>query len=275
MVPRRGNLANICEGDRATFFLKGKKFTSTLVRGMMRIGKFSFPGDAIIGKSFGKHELAGVSMIVLPALTRDHMDCLERGPQIILPCDAATILLHADISCGSTVLEAGSGSGSLTIALTSAVGEDGCVISMDINRQNMERAQRNVRKAGYGSRVNFLVGDVRNQQNTVVSIHELNVDRVDAVILDIPDPWDAVGTVEEVLRVGGILVSYLPTINQVEQFRKEIEGWDPDRRPREAAFIDSITMETLMREIVVNEGAVRPDYSMLGHTGYLTFARKV
>ena len=89
---------------------------------------------------------------------------------------------------------------------------------------------------------------------------------LDAVILDIPNPWEAVIHVWDALKVGGYLCSYSPLISQVEQTVKET---------RKHSFIEVKTLENIQREMVVSEEGTRPSFNMLGHTGYLTFARKI
>lgn len=268
---------SISEGDRVTLFLKGKRHTTMVRTGRMDAGSFSFPGEALIGMTYGRNEIAGMEVVVLPALVRDHMETLDRGPQIILPGDASTILFYADIHAGSVVLEAGTGSGSLTIALASAVGDTGRIITMDNVQKHLDRAKKNVKRAGYLHRVEFLRGDIRDQQafHELLGSLSLDLDHVDAAVLDMPDPWEAVNSVRGILRPGGILTGYIPTTNQVERFRMELQPSMTAAGPSTREFIDVFTLETLQRELVVKQGAVRPDYSMLGHTGYLTFARMV
>ena len=257
-------------GDRVTIFLKGKKFTVTISEGRLALGNFSIPGRELLGKTFGLQAIAGMEFIVLPAIARDHMETMKRGPQVILRDDASTILFYAGITSGKNVLEAGSGSGGLTIALASAVAPSGRVLSLDIKPANLEIARKNIRKAGLRDQVTFVQGDVKETSQVVQSMKNLSIPEMDVVVLDMPDPWEAMETVRSALKIGGSLVIYLPTMNQVERIRGVLEGWDG----ASGGFIDIYTQETLTREIKVSKGAVRPDYSMLGHTAYLTFARR-
>jgi len=266
---------SISEGDRVTLFLKGKRHTTVIRSGRMDAGSFSFPGESLMGQTYGRNEIAGMELVVLPALARDHMETLDRGPQIILPGDASTILFYADIHEGSVVLEAGTGSGSMTIALASAVGEKGRVITMDNVPKHLEGAKRNVKRAGYLDRVEFLKGDIRDKSTFAELFMSQPLERVDSVVLDMPDPWAAVNSIRGIMKPGGILAGYIPTTNQVERFRMELQASITAPEITDHGFIDVFTMETLRREMVVKKGAVRPDYSMLGHTGYLTFARRI
>lgn len=270
-MQRSGDHENLIrEGERVTIFLKGKKYTVTVREGRLNLGSLSIPGSEVIGKSFGTIPIAGMELIILPATAIDHMETMRRGPQVILPDDASTIIFFGSVTPGSTILEAGSGSGGLTTALASAVGESGRIISMDLKGSNSEMAKKNIRKAGFSKRVSFIVGDVKEPETVASAMNEGEIQHFDAIILDMPDPCEAMNTVQQFLRIGGTLVGYLPTMNQVEKLRGELEDWN-EGKPR---FIDILTREALIREIVVRKGAVRPEYSMLGHTAYLTFARK-
>jgi tRNA (adenine57-N1/adenine58-N1)-methyltransferase catalytic subunit len=188
---------------------------------------------------------------------QDKLQGLHRNAQIILPRDAAQILMYCSIEPGQTVLEAGIGSGSLTIALASAIGSTGKVISYDIREEFVEHAMKNLKQAGLEKRVTTKLKDV------TAGIDETDLD---AVILDIPNPWVAVPHAWKALKVGGYLCTYSPLISQVEQTVRTIEG---------LGFIETKTYENIQREMVVSSHGTRPSFDMLGHTGYLTFARKV
>jgi tRNA (adenine57-N1/adenine58-N1)-methyltransferase len=155
------------------------------------------------------------------------------------------------------VLEAGIGSGSLTIALTSAVAPNGRVISYDIRQEFIDHAMRNLRQARLDSYVTIKVKDVTEG---------IDETELDAVILDIPNPWAAVEHAWKALKIGGYLCAYSPLISQVEQTVRTIESHP---------FIECKTYENIQREMIVSKHGTRPSFEMLGHTGYLTFARKV
>jgi len=212
----------------------------------------------LIGKTYGEKLTIGSKLFWLlqPSL-QDKLQGLYRQAQIILPRDAAHILMNCAIEPGQTVLEAGIGSGSLTIALASTVGPHGKVISYDIRQAFIDHALRNLTQAGLASRVTTKLKDITE------GIDEQDLD---AVILDIPNPWAAVGHAWRALKVGGYLGTYSPLISQVEQAVNEIATH---------AFIECKTYENIQREMVVSKHGTRPSFEMLGHTGYLTFARKV
>lgn len=223
-----------------------------------------FPGVGVLdpatlaGKTYGSQITIGSKhfWVLVPSVI-DKMQGLRRRAQIILPRDASHILLQCNISSGRTVLEAGIGSGSLTIALATAVAPTGKVISYDLREDFIEHAKTNLEQAGLAQYVTTRQKDVTAE----IEDHDL-----DAVILDIPTPWLAVGHAWTALHVGGYLCSYSPLISQVEQTVREI---------RKHPYIECTTYEHLEREMVVSEHGTRPGFEMLGHTGYLTFARKV
>lgn len=212
----------------------------------------------LVGKTYGEKLTIGNKLfwLLVPSV-QDKLQGLHRQAQIILPRDAAHILMNCAIEPGQTVLEAGIGSGSLTIALASTVGPNGTVISYDIRQEFIDHAMKNLRQAGLMNRVTTKLKDVTE------GIDEQDLD---AVILDIPNPWAAVGHAWKALKIGGYLGTYSPLISQVEQTVNEIT-----KHP----FIECKTYENIQREMVVSKHGTRPSFEMLGHTGYLTFARKV
>jgi len=196
------------------------------------------------------------SVLVLPANRRDRMEGLERKAQVIGPKDAAAILFHADIGPGALVVEAGAGSAWLTVALASAVGPQGRVVTYEERPDFATFAGENLARAGLRARVDVRVGDI------AAGIAERDVT---AVVLDIPDPWTAVRTAWDALRVGGSIVTFLPN---VEQVRQTVEAL------REAPFVEIRTLEIIERELEVKETGTKPSFAPLGHTGYITTARK-
>jgi tRNA (adenine57-N1/adenine58-N1)-methyltransferase len=212
----------------------------------------------LVGKEYGrKLEIGNKKFWLLIPSLQDKLQGLYRQAQIILPRDAAHILMNCAIEPGQTVLEAGIGSGSLTIALASAVAPNGKVISYDIRVEFIDHAMKNLKQANLAQYVTTKIKDV------TVGIDEKNLD---AIILDIPNPWAAVEHAWNGLKVGGYLCTYSPLISQVEQTVRTIE---------QHPFIECKTFENIQREMIVSKHGTRPSFDMLGHTGYLTFARKV
>jgi len=215
------------------------------------------PGD-LIGKEYGKQITIGNKKywILKPSL-QDKLHGMKRHAQIILPRDAAHIIMNCSIESGHTVMEAGIGSGSLTIALANAVAPNGKVISYDYRKDFIDHAMKNLKNAELEKHVKTKIKDITKG----ISEREL-----DAIILDIPNPWDAINHIWNALKPGGYLCTYSPLISQVEQTIKEI---------RKHNFIEVKTFENIQREMVVSDRGTRPSFDMLGHTGYITFARKV
>lgn len=214
--------------------------------------------STLIGREFGSKVRIGNSdfLLLSPSIT-DRVESIERKAQVILPKDSALIALHCDVRSGKVIIEGGLGSGALTIVLASLVAPEGRVISYEKRREFAEFGSMNIENAGLSRYCEVKVGDVTE------CIEEKNAD---AVIFDIPNPWDAIENSYNALKPCGHFASYSPTMNQVEKTVKEL---------RKFPFAEIRTIETLQREIVVHEQGVRPSFEMLGHTGYITFARKV
>ena len=186
------------------------------------------------------------------------MESLDRGAQVIIPKDAATILLHCDVKCGDKVIEVGAGSGGLTTALLHAVAPMGQVRTLEFKEENAHRAHRNVARVGLDKYWSYQIGDAR----------EMDVDidwQADVLTMDMPDPWLALDNLEPHLRSGGRVCAYVPNMNQAESIVNAL---------RERDYADVNALENMQRGLEVHPGGVRPAFEMLGHTGYLIFGRK-
>lgn len=180
---------------------------------------------------------------------------MPRGAQVIYPKDLGAILILADIYPGVRVLEAGVGSGALSMALVRAGAE---VVGYEVRADFAARAADNV-AALLGADA---AGRYRIEERDVYEgIDESDLDRI---VLDLPEPWQVVKHAEAALRPGGIVVAYTPSILQAAQFR---EALDP------SGFELAQTVEHLERTWHVEGSAVRPDHRMVAHTGFLTSAR--
>jgi tRNA (adenine57-N1/adenine58-N1)-methyltransferase len=211
--------------------------------------------DLILGRPDGVTVRSGTGaryVVVRPTLS-DFVLAMPRGAQVIYPKDLGALLVLADIFPGARVLEAGVGSGALSMTLLRA-GAD--VVGYEIRDDFARKAMSNV-----GS---FLGPDCPyrvEERDVYEGIVETGLDRI---MLDLPEPWRVVGPAEIALRPGGILVAYLPTIGQVAQFREALDA---------GAFGLARTIEVLERSWHVQGQSVRPDHRMVAHTGFLTSAR--
>ena len=218
--------------------------------------------DAVIGQPEGTwvRSSMGLRYVALrPTLAEFVLD-MPRGAQVIYPKDLAMILFWADVYPGCRVLEAGMGSGALTLALLRAVGPDGRVITYEQREEFARRALANIHMRS---------GEVTNLTVRLGPVEDGVADEepVDRVLLDLPEPWKLTGDMARVLRPGGIFLSYVPTIIQAQQTAETLG------RDRQWALVE--TFETLFRPWNIEGQSVRPFHRMVAHTGFITVARRV
>lgn len=241
---------------------KGRHYSVVLRHGhIFQFSGESLPHEALIGKMEGieVETSRGTRFIALRPTLAEYVLKMPRGAQVIYPKDLGTILLWADIYPGATVVEAGIGSGSLTMTLIRAVGEKGCITSYEIRDDFARRANANI-AAFLGSVPNHTL----KIQDIYKGIDERNVDRL---VLDLPEPWNVVPHAAKALRGGGIFLCLLPTVPQVEHVMRAL------RAGGVFAFYESF--ETLLRTWVIDGPSVRPDHRMIAHTAFLVVARKI
>jgi len=195
---------------------------------------------------------SGRFVVLRPTLS-DVVVKMPRGAQVIYPKDLGAIVVAADLFPGVRVLEAGVGSGALSLAALRA----GCeVVGYEVRPDFAARARANVAD---------VLGDAPyrvEERDVYEGIEERDLDRV---LLDLPEPWRVVGHAAAALRPGGILCAYLPTINQTAALRLELAR---------APFVRAETIEVLHRSWHVEGRSVRPDHRMVAHTGFITTARR-
>ena len=238
---------------------KARRYLITLVEG----GSFSthagtVPHSDLIGHDEGilVRSSHGARLRAVRPTLRDYILKMPRGAQVIYPKDIGPILVLADIFPGAHLLEAGVGSGALSMALLRAVGSEGEVVGYELREDFAARAVKNVESfLGPGQPFRVELRDVYE------GIDEVGLDRI---VLDLPEPWRVVKHATHALRPGGILVSYLPTIGQVARLREELDG---------SPFGLAESLEVLHRTWHVEGQSVRPDHRMVAHTGFLTAAR--
>ncbi len=215
--------------------------------------------DDIIGATEGCtiNGSTGRAFLVLRPTMSDVVLKMPRGAQVIYPKDLGAILIAADIAPGQRVLEAGVGSGALSMTVLRAGAS---VVGYELREDFADRARANVVDA-IGSDAPYRV-EIRD---VTEGIDEHDLDRV---LLDMPEPHKVVGAAAKALRPGGILLAYLPTINQTALLRQALD--DPG-----AGFGLAETQEIIRRTWHIEARSVRPDHRMVGHTGFLTTARRI
>ena len=217
--------------------------------------------DTIIGALEGVtlRSSTDAPLVAMRPRLADYVLKMKRGAAVMYPKDSGAVVTWADIEPGNLVLEAGTGSGALTLALSRAVGPEGTVVTVERREDHSTHAQRLM--AGFRGHlpdnVEFRVGEVAD------ALDDLEPDRI---VLDLPEPWTVVAGAAEHLVGGGVFACYLPTVPQVQQVRDAIG--------EAKSFVEVDTFEVLMRSWTVDGRSVRPDHRMVGHTGFITVARK-
>lgn len=206
--------------------------------------------------SVAKSQLGHEALILEPSLG-DLIKHIKRGTQIIYPKDAAYLVHRMNLRAGSRVVEAGTGSGGLTIALAWAVAPAGRVYTYEARDENFKLARRNLERTA------LLPYVTMHQRSIRYGFSETDVD---ALFLDVREPWAFLDEAQGTLRSGGFFASLVPTVNQVSQLLSALE-----HRP----FADIAVEELLLRRYKPVPERLRPEDDMVGHTGFLVFARAV
>ncbi|MFJ2541792.1 tRNA (adenine-N1)-methyltransferase [Microbacterium sp. NPDC087589] len=256
------------EGDRVQLTgPKGRLHTVTLRedgelhthQGVLRhrdlIGR---PDGSVAANSSGHEYLA------LRPLLRDFAMSMPRGAAIVYPKDAAQIVMQADIFPGAVVVEAGVGSGALSLSLLRAIGPVGRLVSFERREDFAQVARGNV-ETFFGETPdtwNVVVGDLAEALPT-----EFPAGTVDRVVLDMLAPWECMDVVADALTPGGVVLCYVATATQLSRVAEYIRGT--------GLFTDPEASETMVRGWHVEGLAVRPDHRMVAHTGFLLTARRL
>jgi tRNA (adenine57-N1/adenine58-N1)-methyltransferase len=242
---------------------KGKLYSFTIVPGKeWHTHKGWITHDDLIGMPEGSvvSTTAGLKFTAFKPLLADYVLTMPRGATIVYPKDAAMIVGLADIYPGARVLEAGVGSGALTISLLRAAGDKGYVHSVERRVDFAENARSNVDAYFEGAPSNWKldVGDLQDQ----------NFDsEFDRVILDMLAPWECVDIAARSLRPGGVFMSYVATTTQLSATAEAIK--------QDGRFTEPESSETLVRGWHHEGLAVRPQQRMIGHTGFLIQSRRM
>ncbi len=237
---------------------RGKRFMVLLrAGGALHTHEGVICHDQILGYPWGRHVRTqlGRPFLVLEPSTHDLILHVRRQSQIIYPKEAGYILLKMSIHPGVRVVEAGSGSGGLTIAVARAVGPHGRVYSYESRPDMQQNAIRNVTQLGLHERVDFKLRDIAGG---------FDESDVDALFLDVRTPWEYLEPARRALKPGGFFGSLVPTTNQVSQLIAGLEAHH---------FFDVEVEEILLRAYKPVADRLRPADTMIGHTGYVIFAR--
>jgi tRNA (adenine57-N1/adenine58-N1)-methyltransferase len=253
VLARDGDLAQLVGLRHKNFILAlqaGAKFETH--RGILQ-------HDDLIGKPWGTQVFShiGSPFFLLQPSLADLITELPRTTQILYPKDIGFILVTMGIGPGQSVMEAGTGSGSMTTALAYAVGSEGRVISYEIKPDVQNLARKNLTRFGLDSRVDFKLRDIQQGFDET---------EVDSFFLDVPNPYDYTGQVRAALKPGGFLCCLIPTFNQVEKTLQAL-------RQNKFAFVE--VCELLLRYYKPEPARIRPTDRMVAHTGFLVFARRI
>ncbi len=256
------------EGDQVQLTdPKGRLTTVTLERGKaMHTHRGVLPHEQLIGLSDGSvvENSSGVSYLALRPLLNDFVMSMPRGAAIIYPKDAGQIVSIADVFPGATVVEAGVGSGAMSMSLLRAIGPDGRLLSFERREEFAAIARANA-TAFFGDEPpnwSITIGDLQSALPEAVADGS-----VDRAVLDMLAPWECLDAVGDALVPGGVLVCYVATATQLSRVAEAIRA--------AKRFTEPQSSETMVRGWNVDGLSVRPDHRMVAHTGFLISARRL
>lgn len=246
---------------------KGKLHTITLESGKaFGTHRGELKHDDIIGKAEGSviRNHNGVEYLALRPLMTDFVMSMPRGANIIYPKDSALIVTMGDIFPGARVIEAGVGSGGLSMYLLRAIGNTGRLDSFERRAEFAEIANANVvSQFGYDpENWQIHIGDLQDELPKVCATGE-----ADRVVLDMLAPWECVEQTAAALIPGGLIIGYVATVTQLSRFTEALRD--------SGHFAEPEAYETLFRGWHLQGLAVRPEHRMIGHTGFLVTARRL
>lgn len=261
---RERNRGLFVAGDRVQLTdQKGKIYSITITPGKeWHTHKGWIIHDDLIGLPEGSvvSTSAGLKFTAFIPLLTDYVLSMPRGATIVYPKDAALILGFADIFPGARVLEAGVGSGALTLSLLRAVGSSGSVHSVERREDFAQIARTNIE--------NYFGGAPANWSLAIGSVQEQKFpESFDRVILDMLAPWECITIAEQVLRPGGVFMAYVATTTQLSATAEALK--------EDGHFTEPESFESMIRGWHHEGLAVRPQQRMIGHTGFLIFARRM
>lgn len=212
----------------------------------------------LIGKQYGATVKSSMNtdFVLLPPLLNDYVARFSRRTQVLYEKDIGLILAYAQVHSGSRVIEAGTGSGALTCVLASMVSLSGKVYSYEVNEDSLRIAEENLKSVGLAEIVDLRLKD---------AVEGFDERDVDAVVLDLGVPWLVIPKAREALKRGGVLLSFSPTVDQVQKTLAVL---------RSEGFVWLEVVESILRHWQTGEGKLRPETLMVGHTGFICLGRK-
>ena len=255
-------------GDRAQLTdVRGRLHTITLAPGgAFHTHRGAFSHDELIGKPEGSvvTNSAGFEYLALRPLLADFVLSMPRGAAVVYPKDAGQIIAMADIYPGARVVEAGAGSGALTMSLLRAVGDGGSLHSIERREDFAEIARGNVEEF-FGRPHPAWTMSVGDLSDVLPVTSEPGT--VDRVVLDMLAPWENLEAVATALAPGGVLIAYLATTTQLSRIAEDLRD--------DGRFTEPRAWESMVRGWHLEGLAVRPEHRMIGHTGFLITARRM
>jgi tRNA (adenine57-N1/adenine58-N1)-methyltransferase len=234
--------------------------------GTFHTHKGYFRHEDLIGKPEGwvVTNTAGIEYLALRPLLSDYVLSMPRGAAVVYPKDAGQIVQMADIYPGAVVVEAGVGSGALTMSLLRAVGDGGTLHSIERRDEFAAVAKGNVETFFGGPHPAWHLhsGDFAD---VVVRIAEPGT--VDRVVLDMLAPWENLDATATVLAPGGVFLAYVATATQLSRLAEDLRA--------DGRFAEPVAWESMVRGWHLEGLAVRPQHRMIGHTGFLLTSRRL
>jgi tRNA (adenine57-N1/adenine58-N1)-methyltransferase len=223
----------------------------------------AFESEQLIGQQPGARivTMKGEALTAYRPTLEEYVLLMPRAAQIIPPKDLGYMLTMADVFPGAQVVEAGIGSGSLTLALLRAVGEKGSVTSFELRADHANCAIKNVERWPERELIQRLTVHKRDVVEGLAAMA-----RVDRIFLDLPEPWMATAAAAGALKPGGIILCYLPTMRQVDQLVLSLLD--------EPRFAYPEVAEVILRPWMADRTRLRPVMRMVGHSGFLVRARR-
>lgn len=247
--------------------VKGAKHTFTLdPHGYFQSRRGSFRHRDVVGRDEGTVLVTddGHELLLLRPLLADYVLSMPRGAQVVYPKDSGQIIALGDIFAGARVLEAGVGSGALTMNLLTTIGQDGHLLSIERREDFARIAASNVDAwfGGHHPAWELTVGDFAD-----VVAAQVEPASIDRIVLDMLAPWENIESCAQALRPGGVVVIYVATATQLSRTVEAVR--------HAALFTEPESWESMVRTWNVDGLSVRPDHTMVAHTGFLLLARRL